>query len=135
MTDDVAIVDPEDVPQQRFPESGVPHRKLTRALGCTEMRVNTVTLEPGQATAPHAHERQEEVYVALDGGHVRIGDDLREVSPRGVVRVGPGPVRSVRNESDAESQTWVMFGAPPHGTIEDFGEYTMPEDYTGRQKP
>lgn len=125
--DDFEIVDPQTVPQDEFPESGIAHRKLTEALGCAEMRVNTVTLKPGQATAPHAHERQEEVYVALDGGHVRIGESVHDVSPGGVVRIGPDSVRSVRNETDDESQTWLLFGAPPVGTVADFGEYTMPE--------
>lgn len=127
MTDGFAVVDLDDVEAEPFPESGLSHRKLTGALGCTEMRVNAVTLDPGQATAPHAHERQEEVYVALDGGHVRVGDAVHEVSPGGIVRVAPEPVRSVRNETDDEVQTWLMFGAPPVGTVEDFGEYTMPD--------
>jgi quercetin dioxygenase-like cupin family protein len=128
MTDDFAVVDPGDVAQEPFPESGLRHRKLTEPLGCTELRVNTVTLQPGQATAPHSHERQEEVYVALDGGHVQIGDRVHEVSPGGVVRVGPEPRRSVRNESDDETQTWVMLGAPPVGTVDDFGEYATPDE-------
>jgi uncharacterized cupin superfamily protein len=55
------IVDLDDVAEEPFPESGLLHRKLTDPLGCTEMRVNAVTLHPGQATAPHSHERQEEV--------------------------------------------------------------------------
>ena len=127
MTDHYEIIALEDVDQEEFPESGIPHRKLTDSLGCTDMRVNAVSLRPGQATAPHSHERQEEVYVALDGGHVRIDGETHEVASGGVVRVGPNPVRSVRNETETETQTWLMFGAPPHGTVEDFGEYTMPD--------
>lgn len=127
MMDDFSIVEPEEVPEQRFPESGIPHRKLTGALGCTEMRVNTVTLRPGQATTAHSHERQEEVYVALDSGHVRLDGTVHEVSPGGVVRVGPHAVRNVLNQSDEATQTWVMFGAPPLGTIDDFGQYRMPD--------
>ena len=125
--DDAAVVDLDDVPEERFPESGIPHRKLTEALGATDMRVNAVTLEPDQATDAHAHERQEEVYVALDGGRVEIDGEKREVPPGGVVRVGPDAVRRVVNESD-EERTWLMFGAPPVGTVEDFGEYRMPEE-------
>ncbi|PSQ11783.1 hypothetical protein BRC93_04330 [Halobacteriales archaeon QS_5_70_15] len=127
MAEDFAVVDLEDIDQESFPESGLLHRKLTHALGCTELRVNSITLEPGQATAPHAHERQEEVYVALDGGHVQIGESIHDVAPGGVVRIGPDPTRSIRNESTDTLQTWLLFGAPPVGTIEDFGEYTMPD--------
>lgn len=45
-----------------------------------------------------------------------------------MVRIGPDPVRSLRNERADTSQTWVLFGAPPVGTIEDFGEYTTPDE-------
>lgn len=128
MTDDFSVVDPESIAQEPFPESGNRHRKLTEPLGCTEMRVNSVTLAPGDATAPHAHDRQEEVYIALDGGHVEIDGTRQEVPPGGVVRVGPDAVRSVHNETEHEDQTWIMCGAPPLGTIDDFGEYRMPTD-------
>jgi quercetin dioxygenase-like cupin family protein len=128
MTTDFEVVDPDDVEQEEFPASGIAHRKLTEPLGCTEMRVNTVTLRPGQATAPHSHRRQEEVYIAIDGGHVRLEDRVRTVPPDGVVRIGPDVVRSVSNESDNETHTWIMFGAPPVGNVDDFGEYTLPKE-------
>ena len=128
MTDGFDIVDPDDVETERFPESGIRHRKLTEPLDCAEMRVNALTLDPGQATAPHAHERQEEVYVALDGGHVRIDGTTHEVPAGGVVRIGPESVRSIRNESAERTQTWLLFGAPRVGTVDDFGEYRMPEE-------
>lgn len=128
MTAEFSVVDLESVEQEPFPESGNLHRKLTEALGCTEMRVNAVTLGPGDATAPHSHERQEEVYIALDGGQVEIDGRRHDVSPGGVVRVGTDAVRSVRNETEREDQTWIMCGAPPLGTVDDFGEYTMPTD-------
>jgi quercetin dioxygenase-like cupin family protein len=127
MAENYAIVDLDGVGQEPFPESGLLHRKLTQQLGCTELRVNAITLEPGQATAPHSHERQEEVYIALDGGHVQIGDLINNIVPGGVVRIGPDPIRSVRNESPDTPQTWLLFGAPPVGTVEDFGEYTIPD--------
>lgn len=128
MSNKASVVELENVDQEQFPVSECLHRKLTEVLGCTEMRVNSVTLRPGEATAPHAHERQEEVYVALDGGHVEIEGTRHEVSPGGVVRIGPDAVRSVRNENSDEKQTWIMFGAPPFGTVDDFGEYTMPDE-------
>jgi uncharacterized cupin superfamily protein len=128
MPADFSVVDPEAIEQERFPESGNRHRKLTEALGCTETRVNTVTLDPGAATTPHAHEQQEEVYVALDGGVVEIDGETYDVAPGGVVRIGPEPSRSVRNDTNETTQTWVMIGAPPVGTVDDFGEYTVPDD-------
>jgi len=128
MTVDFAVVELEKIEQEQFPESGNRHRKLTEPLGCTEMRINTVTLSPGETTAPHAHQQQEEVYIALDGGTVEIEGTRYEVSSGGVVRIGPDAIRSVRNDTDAEEQTWVMCGAPPLGTVDDFGQYRMPDD-------
>lgn len=127
MSDPFAVVALEEVPEEPFPESGTLHRKLTGPLGCTEVRINAVTLAPGEATAPHTHGRQEEVYVALDGGLVEVGASVHEVPPRGLVRVGPAVVRSIRNPTDDADQTWLLFGAPPVGTVEDFGEYAMPD--------
>lgn len=80
------------------------------------------------ATAPHSHERQEEVYVALDGGTVEIDGEMYEVAARGIVRIGPDPNRSLRNETDSAPQTWLLFGVPPHGTVEHVDEYRMPDE-------
>lgn len=129
MTADFAVVHFEEIEQEQFPESGNRHRKLTDLLGCTEMRINTVTLAPGENTAPHAHEQQEEVYIALDGGVVEIEGTRHEVSSDGVIRIGPDAIRSVRNDTDDEEQTWIMCGAPQLGTVDDFGQYKMPDDH------
>jgi uncharacterized cupin superfamily protein len=126
-SDDYEVLDPAAVEPEPFPESGLPHRKLTRALGCTDLRVNAVTLDPGAATTSHAHERQEELYVALDGGTVLVDGTPHEVPAGGLVRLGPEPVRSVRNDAD-EPRRWLMVGAPPVGEVEDFGEYVVPEE-------
>ncbi|MDG5774985.1 hypothetical protein VB773_16050 [Haloarculaceae archaeon H-GB2-1] len=127
MSDDYEIVTPDDGEADRFPESGVEHWQLTEALGATEMRVNVVQLEPGQSVAGHTHERQEEIYVTTTGAQVEIEGTVHDVPAGGVVRLGPDPVRRVLNETD-EVHRWVMFGAPPVGTVEDFGEYRMPDE-------
>ena len=54
---DFAVVNPEAMAAEQFPESGLSHRKLTEPLGCTDVRANAATLDPGEATAAHAHER------------------------------------------------------------------------------
>ena len=126
MSDDFAIVDYADVEAEPFTESAVEHRKLTDALGATEMRVNAVELAPGEVLDPHAHERQEEIYVAVTAGQVDIEGEIHDVPEGGVVRLGPDPLRGLCNHTD-ETHVWVLFGAPPVGTIEGFGEYVMPE--------
>lgn len=130
MTDDFAVVGPDDVEPERFDTVDVDHLKYTEALGCTDTRVNVVTLAPGEGVTPHAHERQEELFVPLAGGQIEIEGTVHEVPAGGVARVGPEPVRNVVNRTD-EHHTWVMIGAPQAGTIEDFGEYVLPEGVDG----
>lgn len=128
MADDFAIVDPAEVEQESFHTCDVAHRKLTERLGCTEMRINTVTVEPGEVVTPHAHEDHEEVYLSLTGGHVEIENEVYDVPEGGIVRVGPEPFRGVRNDTADETHEWVMIGAPPVGTVEDFGNTVLPDD-------
>lgn len=127
MAGDFSIVDPEDVEQESFVTCDVQHRKLTEALGCTEMRINTVTLKPGEVTTPHAHEGQEEVYIALTGGCMEVDDEVYDIPEGGIVRIGPEPFRSVRNDTDDETHRWIMVGAPPVGSVEDFGNTVLPD--------
>lgn len=127
MSEDFSIVVPEDIEPESFDTVDIQHRKYTEALGCTDMRVNYVTLEPGDELTPHAHERQEEVFVPLTGGQIKIEGSVYDIPQGGVVRVGPDPIRGVVNQSDDERHVWIMFGAPPVGTIDDFGEYVLPD--------
>ena len=122
------IVDPSDIDPEPFPESGMFHRQLTEALGCEELRVNAVTLEPGDSLAEHRHERQEELYVSLTGGTVVIDGEAYAVPAGGVVRIGSSALRYVTNRSSDETQRWLMIGAPAVGTIEDYGEYVIPDE-------
>lgn len=127
MAADYSIVDPDSRPTEPFPESGVDHAKLTEALGAEEMRVNQVTVDPGEVVGYHDHERQEEIFVCQTGsGEVYVDGEHRSVPEGGVVRVGPGVPRQVLN-TGSEPTVWIVFGAPPVGTIEDFGEYRNAE--------
>jgi quercetin dioxygenase-like cupin family protein len=126
MDEGFAVVDPGTVGTEQFDTCDVSVRKLTERLGCTEMRVNQVVLDPGDVVTPHAHDGQEEVFVALTGGHVAVGDDVHEVPAGGVVRVAPETVRNLRNDSDGEA-VWLAVGAPPVGTVDDFGAYVLPD--------
>lgn len=127
MSQDFGVVHYADLETEPFTESRIEHWKLTDALGATEMRVNAVELDPGESLTAHAHERQEEIYVAVTGGQVEIEGEVYDVPEGGVVRVGPDPVRGLCNDTD-ETHVWILFGAPPVGTVEDFGEYVMPDE-------
>lgn len=121
------VVDPTDIPEEPFPVSGVHHRKLSDAIGSDHVRFTTVRLEPGEATASHVHERQEELYIAMTGGTVVADDDEIDVSRGCIVRFDPTVMRSVRNDTTDEIHEWLMLGVPPYGSVDDFGEYAVPD--------
>jgi len=124
MSDDFAIVDPSTVPSESFQTCETAVRKLTERLGCAELRVNQVLVEPGEVTTPHTHEGQEEVFAAMTEGQIAIGGDVHDVPSGAVVRVHPDTVRNLCNHTD-ERHVWLAFGAPPVGSVEDFGAYVV----------
>lgn len=127
MAADYRIVDPTSVAETAFPESGVSHRKLTEELGARDMRVNQVTVDPGEVVGYHSHNRQEEIYVCHKGpGEVYLDGDHREVPEGGIVRISADVPRQLLNTGSKPS-VWIMFGAPPIGTLEDYGEYQVEE--------
>lgn len=127
MGTDFSIVHYRDLEPEPFTESNHEHWKLTETLGATDVRVNAVEMAPGDTLDVHAHERQEELYVAVTDGQVEIEGTVHDVPEGGVVRLGPEPLRGLCNHTD-ETHVWILFGAPPVGTVEDFGEYVMPDD-------
>lgn len=128
MSDDFSIVDPNETPAESFNTCDVSVRKLTERLGATELRVNQVVLEPGDVTTPHTHDGQEEVFVAMTDGHIAIDDEVHHVSEGTVVRVEPETVRNLVNDTDEKTHVWIAIGAPPVGTVDDFGAYVVPDD-------
>ena len=128
MGDAFSIVEPREVPATQFDTCETAVRKLTGPLGCTEMRVNQVVVEPGEVTTPHTHEGQEEVFVAMTDGQLAIEGDLHEVPAGGVVRVHPDTVRNLLNRTEDETHVWLAVGAPPVGTVDDFGAYVVVDD-------
>jgi quercetin dioxygenase-like cupin family protein len=87
-------------------------RKVRTPLGVTAFGVNGVVLPPAYTTQPHYHERQQELYVVLDGElEIEFGDGERHTLHRGgLARVDPATVRRVRNTSDTEEATYVCVG-------------------------
>ena len=153
MTEDFRIVDPSEVETEQFNTSETSVRKLTEPLGATELRVNQVLVEPGEVTTPHTHEGragdekeqgdergegdetgqgteegQEEVFVAMTDGQIAIEGEVHDVPEGAVVRVRPDTVRNLLNETDDETHVWLAFGAPPVGSVDDFGSYVLAEE-------
>ncbi|MDZ7849541.1 MAG: cupin domain-containing protein [Halodesulfurarchaeum sp.] len=133
MAKDYQILEPDSIPETPFPESGVTHRKLTGELRAQEMRVNQVTVDPGEVVGYHSHKRQEEIYVCHKGpGEVYVDGEHLEVPEGGIVRIGVDVPRQVLNTGDFPT-VWIMFGAPPIGTREDYGEYEVSDGGYGEE--
>jgi mannose-6-phosphate isomerase-like protein (cupin superfamily) len=87
---------------------------LRRELGVSSFGINVIVLAPRQRGRVHAHERQEEVYLVLEGAltllveggeHVLGPDELVRVAPavrRQLVNRGPGRVVALALGGDGE---------------------------------
>ena len=125
MSDRYAIVHPDEVPAEEFITSSTTVHKLTEPLGCRRVRINRVIIEPGEVTEPHTHPGQEEVFVAWTDAQIEISDELHAVEAGSVVRVREDVVRNLVNRTDTERHVWLAFGAPPVGSIDDFGAFEL----------
>jgi uncharacterized cupin superfamily protein len=87
-------------------------RKVRSALDVTAFGANAVVLPPGYTTHRHAHERQEELYVVIDGEiEFEFGDGETQTLGRGgLARVSPATVRRLRNTSPSAEATYFCVG-------------------------
>lgn len=131
MPERFSVVDPSDVDPELFNTCETAVRKLTEPLGATELRVNQVVVDPGEVTTPHTHEAdadtpgQEEVFVALTDGQIAIDGTVHDVAEGSIVRLRPDVERNLLNRTDDATHVWLAFGAPPVGTVDDFGGYVV----------
>jgi mannose-6-phosphate isomerase-like protein (cupin superfamily) len=87
-------------------------RKVRAALGVEEFGVNAVVMPAGYQSHPHYHERQEELYLVLDGEiEFSFGGESVTLGPGGLVRVAAHTVRSLRNTSPDAEATYLAVGA------------------------
>jgi quercetin dioxygenase-like cupin family protein len=87
-------------------------RKVRSALGVTAFGVNAVVLPAGHVTGRHFHERQQELYLVLEGEiEFEFGDGAKQTLGRGgVARVDAQTVRRLRNTSDREQAMYFCVG-------------------------
>ena len=73
---------------------------LRRELGAASLGINLIRLQPRQRGRIHRHERQEEIYVVLDGVlTLYVEGDPHEVQRGQAVRVAPEERRQLVNAS------------------------------------
>ncbi len=87
-------------------------RKIRTPLGVTAFGVNAIVLPPGMSNNLHYHERQQELYLVLDGEiEIEFGDGSKHVLGRGgLARVDAATARRLRNTSDSAEATYFCVG-------------------------
>jgi uncharacterized cupin superfamily protein len=86
-------------------------RKVRGPLGITAFGANAIVLPPAWVTPRHSHERQEELYLVLDGEiEFDLGGSKQTLGPGGLAKVDPGTMRSLRNTSDSAEATYFCVG-------------------------
>jgi uncharacterized cupin superfamily protein len=95
--------------------SGERFQTLRRELGVSSFGINLLILQPGQRGRIHSHERQEEVYLVLEGELTLLVE--REPTVLGadrLARVAPGVRRQLLNAGPARVVLLALGGAGEH---------------------
>jgi uncharacterized cupin superfamily protein len=88
---------------------------LRRELGVSAFGLNLLRFRPGQRGRIHRHERQEEVYVVLEGTlSLAIEGEERELPRGSVIRVAPGVRRQLTNRGSDLLVLLAVGGTGPH---------------------
>jgi uncharacterized cupin superfamily protein len=87
-------------------------RKVRGPLGVTAFGVNAVVLPPAYTSRRHYHDRQQELYLVLEGEvEIAFGDGSKHTLRRGgIARVDPSTVRHMRNTSDSDEAMYFCVG-------------------------
>lgn len=109
--------------------------RLRNTLGVESFGLNLLLLEPGQGSRIHRHERQEEVYVVLEGTLTLEYDGERhELGQGDVARVAPNVKRQLSNRRAQRLALLAVGGAQPHEGRDGIA-YLDWDDEEGRKPP
>jgi uncharacterized cupin superfamily protein len=88
---------------------------LRRALGVSTFGLNQMVLLPGQRGRIHAHRRQEEVFLVLEGRlSLVLEGDEHDLPVGRLVRIAPDVRRQLVNRGPERLVLLAMGGAQPH---------------------
>ena len=89
--------------------------RLRQQLGVSTFGLNQIVLHPGQRGRIHAHERQEEVYLVLEGMlTLGVEGEERELPLGSLARVAPSVRRQLVNRGSEPLVLLAIGGAEPH---------------------
>jgi uncharacterized cupin superfamily protein len=108
---------------------------LRRELGVSAFGLNLIRLRPGQRGRIHRHERQEEVYVVLEGSlTLGVEGEERVVATGEAVRVAPAVRRQLTNRGRELLVLLAIGGAEEH-VGRDGAAFGAWEETEGRPPP
>jgi uncharacterized cupin superfamily protein len=88
---------------------------LRRQLGVSSFGMNLIVHQPGERGRIHAHDRQEEVYIVLEGELTLIVEAVEHtLGPDQAVRVGAGVRRQLVNAGSSRLVLLALGGAGEH---------------------
>jgi uncharacterized cupin superfamily protein len=97
------------------PDAGERFLSLRRALGVTSFGINQLVLEPGERGRIHRHERQEEVYLVLEGTLSLLVEGEETTLEAGeLARVAPDVRRQLVNRGPARLVLVALGGEGDH---------------------
>jgi len=90
-------------------------QSLRRELGVSSFGINLITLNPGERGRIHAHERQEEVYLVIEGELTLVVEGEEHALGRGrLARVGPSVRRQLVNKGLERLALLALGGSGEH---------------------
>jgi uncharacterized cupin superfamily protein len=91
-------------------------QRLRTELGVESFGLNLMHLAPGQRGRIHRHERQEEVFVVLEGTLTieTEGGERHELAQGGTARIAPAVRRQLSNRGSGPARFLAIGGAHPH---------------------
>jgi uncharacterized cupin superfamily protein len=114
------------------PDSPERFVSLRRPLGISTFGMNLMLLQPGQQGRIHRHERQEEVYLVIEGTlTLSVEGQERELGPGELARVAPAVRRRLMNRGATRVAIVALGGSEPH-VGRDGVAYESWEDTEGR---
>jgi uncharacterized cupin superfamily protein len=102
---------------------GATWRLARKTLGAESFGFNVVDIEAGGQIPAHDHagDKQEEVFIILDGQAKIVTDDQEHDAPAGTFcRFAPEVNRTIKNESDADVRA-LLIGVPVDSGYEGMG--------------